>query len=127
MVKSTLKISLGNKIIGTIAFVVIILFALSVALPYFSWETLLVAALLVSIYSFQASRINYVSFGQGQFFIENMFKPVIRKDAFLFDKVVEIFYYTHLMKIKFKDGSSYLFWGKSDVELNRLIRETMGD
>lgn len=121
----TVRISLGNKVIGIVSFVAIIILALSFMLSYFGWETLLIAGLLISIYSSQASKINYISLSQGQFLIENIFRPAIPKKASLFNEVTELFPFTHLMSIKFKDGTSYLFWGRSDIELNRLIKETL--
>lgn len=127
MISPVLKVSLGNKLMGTISFVAIILLALAFVLPYFRWETLLVGGLLILVYSLQATMIRYISLGQRQFFIENIFRPVVQKDASLFDEVTELVPFTHLMRIKFKDGSSYLFWGKSEIELNQSIRRALQD
>lgn len=125
MTSTILKIGLGSKVIGIISFIAIILLALSFVLPYFRWETLLVAVLVILIYSFQASKINYIRLNQGQFIIESIFRPIIRKETSLFCEVVELIPFSHLMRIKFKDGSSYVFWGKSDIELNRVIKKAI--
>lgn len=121
----SLKISLGSKVIGIISYIAIILLSLCFALPYFKLETLAIGVLLVVIYSLQAGKITYVSLSQDKFVIENIFRADIEKEGFLFDEIVEQIPFTHLMKIKFKDGSSFFFWGRSDDELNHLIKKTL--
>jgi hypothetical protein len=126
VINPPLNISLGSKSIGIISYVAIVLLALSFALPYYDrWEALLVAGLLLLIYSLQASKINYVVLIEGKFLIQNIFSVAIQKDASLFHEVIELIPFTKLMRISFVDGSNYLFWGKSEIELNRLIRERM--
>ena len=111
MTNPSLKISLGSKVIGIISFACIILLSFCFVLPYFSLETLTIGGLLVATYSLQASKINYVSLNDGKFIIENIFRQDIEKEGFLFDGIVELIPFTHLMKIKFKDGSIF-FLGK---------------
>jgi hypothetical protein len=125
MISEELNISLGNKIIGIISFASIVLLGLIFVLSYLVWETLIISTLLISVYSIQASSINYIRLAQGQFSIENIFKVTKKKDSSLFDEVTELIPFTHLMRIKFKDGSSYLFWGRSQSELNRSIKNAI--
>jgi hypothetical protein len=81
---------------------------------------------IVISFSFISGQVTFISLNNNEFLIESLFKFSIVKDAFLFDEVVEIIPFSHLMKIKFKDGSSYLFWGKSENELNQEIRNKIG-
>lgn len=126
MIDSTLKISLMNKKTGILSFISFILLLLTFVVTFFSrWEVLIIDGLLIVFYCFQVSMISFVTLRQGKFLIENVFKPTITKDARLFQEVTELMPFTHLMQLKFRDGSTYLFWGKSDMELNRSIRDSI--
>jgi hypothetical protein len=120
-----LVISSGNKANGIITLAAtVLLLALFFVLLDTRWETLPLYFLTLLLYSFQASVRNYISFDQRQFIIENIFRRAVRKEASLFIGIHELFPLMPLMRMKFKDGSSYLFLGIiSAGKLTHLIKE----
>jgi hypothetical protein len=120
-----LVISSGNKANGIITLAAtVLLLTLFFVLLDTRWETLPLYFLTLLLYSFQASVRNYISFDQRQFIIENIFRRAVRKEASLFIGIHELFPLMPLMRMKFKDGSSYLFLGIiSAGKLTHLIKE----
>ncbi len=121
----TIVISSGNKANGIITLAAtVLLLALFFVWLNFVWEILPFFGLALLLYAFQASKLNYIRFSGGQFIIENIFRRAIRKEASLFIGIHELFPLMPLMRIKFKDGSSYLFLGTiSASKLTHLIKE----
>jgi hypothetical protein len=120
-----LQVSLGNKTLALFGVFGAIILILCFVFP-FKLEGALIGLAIVISFSFISGQVTFISLNNNEFLIESLFKFSIVKDAFLFDEVVEIIPFSHLMKIKFKDGSSYLFWGKSENELNQEIRNKIG-
>ena len=123
MVNQSLKISLGNKTVDVVSLVAVASGAI-LFLGFQRWGWL-VSLFILLIYLIQSSNTYNITLIHDVFLIENIFRASIRIDISHFDSVYEVIPFTHLMKIKFKDGSDYLFWGKSETELNRVIRESI--
>ena len=119
------SISLGNKTIGLISFAGITILAILFIIPDYDTRWILIAALLIIVYSLQASQISYITLTEKEFIIEKIFKTKEKKDIKLFKGVREIFPFTHLMMIEFADNTKFLFWGKSEEELKRLIEASI--
>jgi len=119
-----MKISLGNKVIGIISFVSVISMALLFAVISVNGYLLIISFLLISVYSFQASKITYIEVVNKQFVIENVFKKRVIKDLKIYKKVSRLGF-SNLMEIEFSDKSRYFFWGKSEKSIDNYIKQLM--
>ncbi|WP_158857327.1 hypothetical protein [Lunatibacter salilacus] len=117
-------ISLGNKVIGIISFITVMFMALLFVIVSVDGYMLLISFLLISIYSFQASKIKYIEVIDKQFIIKNVFKKDLTKDLRMYKKVSRIGF-SNLMEIEFLDESKYYFWGKSEKCIDNYIKQMM--
>ena len=118
------QISYGNKTIGMITFVSVIIIALIFSIILFNGYLLIATFFLVLMYSFQTSKIYYIKVMSRQFIIENVFKGQILKDLEMYKKVSKIGF-GNLMKIEFSDNSKYYFWGESVKSIDRYVRQIL--
>ena len=118
------NISLGNKVIGIISFVAVVAIALLFIAISVEGYFLIIALLLVCVYSFQASKISYIEVVNGQFVIENVFKNRVLKGLKEYKKVSKLGF-GNLMEMQFLDESRYFFWGKSEKNIDSYIKQLM--
>jgi len=118
------KISLGNKVIGIITFVIVVIVSFILIAISTEGYFLIISLLLILIYSIQASKITYIKVSNGKFFIENIFKRTVTKDLKEYKNVSKLGF-GNLMEIQFMDNSRYLFWGKSLSSIKNQIKQLM--
>ena len=118
------NISLGNKVIGIITFVIVVIVSFILIAISTEGYFLIISLLLILIYSIQASKITYIKVSNGKFFIENIFKRTVTKDLKEYKNVSKLGF-GNLMEIQFMDNSRYLFWGKSLSSIKNQIKQLM--
>jgi hypothetical protein len=117
------NLSLGNKIIGVISFsfvVIVVIIGSILSFMYNEVFLLIISVISFTGYLFQAMFITYIYLQNEKLYIENIFTTLSIKPLKYFETVSEIGF-GNLMKIKFTDGSSYYFYGKSKKHIDKYL------
>ena len=125
--KFNVTVSAGNKTIGLISYISVILVGLVLILiPPLSWQAVLAGVLLILVYSLLTSKITYVTISNKALWFESVFfKSRIEKDIILYEKVVQVIPFFALMEIHLKDKTKFFCWGSSAEKIDTLIKEKM--
>jgi len=85
------------------------------------WFVLTTILIVMILFTYDVYFHNIIVLKGKTIVIQNVFKGEIIKDIDMFDNICDILFFSSNMKINFKDGEGYYFWGNTPRKLNELI------